>query len=252
MDEDTINCPSCGKSMKKDARMCIHCGYMNFDNKENDNYKKVYDKVNKQSIFSRFTKPKVFDDKVLIRKNKNKSLSNYNMEDMQTTYTTNEVSNDNYIGKSKKTDKEKSYGRKQLILTIIILIIFLSIGYSFYKHKDNLSEFIFNIPKDIFIKDVDKKVDLLKNSINEFNCKTSSDNKYYYKISDITQKNSSFDSSSGYIMVDKSTSDYKYYVTYSNGTYAVINTLYEDINYNNVVKQSEVYKPSGSIVWCER
>ena len=43
-------CPKCGVAMAEDARFCIHCGYINFDNEKNAFLKKYAQKTREKQL----------------------------------------------------------------------------------------------------------------------------------------------------------------------------------------------------------
>lgn len=64
----SIMCPKCGFEMKITDRFCVHCGYINYENSQNDYLKKY----NKKSIFDVFKRKNKFIDVGDTRENKKK------------------------------------------------------------------------------------------------------------------------------------------------------------------------------------
>ena len=69
MDEN--KCPQCGSKMKKDAKFCIFCGYINYDAPGNEDFRNlvVEKKVHKQIEFFIPKSPNIYPAWFLLHPN---------------------------------------------------------------------------------------------------------------------------------------------------------------------------------------
>lgn len=221
--EEMIKCPKCGAPMKKSWRCCMHCGELNFLNKENNSMK-----------------PFVVLGKKLKKKEEEKEAKR---KDIRLTKLDNK-------GISKQ---EKNYTTLNKVLTLLFVIIIIVMIIN-YKSVFNVFN---NFRKTMYVNQVSKIVNKLDKDPSIAGCltKTEDGKKYFvfYNSSDYVSTMFSlftFNYFQGAIqIIDNSDGSHNYIVSVSDGKYGFSNIIYDkDKMKNALTKIEEVQYPSGESI----
>lgn len=118
-------CPQCGNEMEENARNCLHCGYINYDNKDNSFLKKFASKKSKT------------ENKFNLKRNNN---------------TSTEV-----VDPTVKTKLEKDYKAYTIIKNFIICLVLIVVCYFGYTYISSV--------QDKYVDDSKKIVDYVRNNL---------------------------------------------------------------------------------------
>lgn len=202
VEENVTNpCRKCGQPVPINARCCLYCGELNYNNEKNTSVKKIFKKGEK-----------IRDKKQLQEVNPN--------------ITTNTGLNNNESTK-KKAFTFKLFRLIKTIITICILVLII-VNYKNIYNKFNELRYKY------YIHQVDRIIDKLEADLPNMNCYSLGGN-VYYKVDtsldgDYKTTFSLFTLNyyKGYVKVEKVDSEYKYYLYITDGKYGIENVLYSD------------------------
>ena len=223
--EEMIRCPKCGAPMKKSWRCCMHCGELNFLNKDNNSMK-----------------PFVILGKKLKKKEEEKEAKR---KDIRLTKL-----DDNGISK-----QEKNYTTVNKVLTLLFVVIIIVLIIN-YKSVMNIFD---NFRKTMYVNQITKIVEKLDDDPSIAGCltKTNDGKKYFifYSSADYVSTLFSFytfDYFQGAIqIIDNPDGSHNYVVSVSDGKYGFKDIIYDKDKMKSALKElEEVPYPEGESV-CE-
>lgn len=191
----SIMCPKCGFEMKVTDRFCVHCGYINYDNSQNEYLKKY----NKKSIFN-----------FLKRKNKYIDVG----ETKEKTKKVHEVNGLFFTIMNKFA--------KWIILAIFLILLCVIVG----KVKSYQTK---------VVEDANKIVSITKNKYNDNFSSCNEINGAYYivfntrsieRIGNIKLNNDY----EGYIKIVREDNKYVYYINLKVGQFGIIEKNIEKVS----------------------
>lgn len=209
-----VPCPKCGQPIVYGSRYCMHCGYMDFNNAQNQSVKKFFNRGQKMH------------DREERRK---KMFSKFNKK----MYTLDEH------GVSKE---EKLYTgvKKFFTLLLVIAIIVAAINYK------AIIGFYEKIAKQHYLKQVDTIIETIEKDYNPDKCKYGVlEGKMYFNFSDSSDffkvHNSlfTFDHYSGSIQIINRGDHYDYIITMYDGKYGINGVNYSELTIDSVQKMEE-------------
>ena len=224
-------CPKCGFRLKSTDRFCIHCGYINFDNSNNE-YLETYEKNAKKVKEKK--EDNTPDDKL---ENTDKlSLSDYNIKKPE------DATKDH--NKIEGAIIKANYKAFRIGVVIAIFVVLL-IVYSYIKDK-----------QDVYVEDAKKIVETIKKHYESSNnCKgdgthyfkfmySDLENRYGLKIKSVYHNMDYF----GYVKVVREGNNVKYYVSINDGRFGIrekevsklspLQVLPYDSNYDSIKDSS--------------
>jgi len=241
MNNGVMICPKCGEEMKADARFCIHCGYINYDNEKNDFLVK-YDKRAKRILKREKKKNKEKSE------NEENSFINANLKKPVETEKYSSV-DDYKISSDKKLErpkKEKLYLFRKRLTNFIIFVGFCGLMYYLYN-------FIVEKQQE-YVDDSNKIVELIKTNYgnNGFKkCKAGDEYLFLFNSDTLRYKynveilSPYMDSNyNGYVLVRKNGNNYDYYISLTDGTFGIREVKIEDLETKNVLPFYKVQAPS--------
>ena len=227
MDEN--KCPQCGSKMKKDAKFCIFCGYINYDAPGNEDFRNlvVEKKVHKQVEKERKRQEK--EAKKAMKKGNTSIDISLSKQDV------------NNIPKA--TTRELFYNFFQKIWKILLLfliVIGLLFAYSFIVRRQG-----------IYVSDARSIVKEIKTAYGSNNfSRCDGSGRYYFIFGIKGELNSLYNINIkspyndepyiGYVEAIKRDNGYDYFITISDGTFGIKRKNIDEIEKRDVIPYAEI------------
>lgn len=222
MDEN--KCPQCGSKMKKDAKFCIFCGYINYDAPGNEDFRNL---VVEKKVHKQIEKEKKRKEKEA-RKAAKRGETTFDLS----------VSKQDVESIPKATFRELMYRFFQKVWKLLLLIIIVVgslITYSFIVKK-----------QAVYVSDARSIVKEIKTTYGSNNFSKCDGSGRYYFIFGIKGELESFyniDLKSpyndepyiGYVEAIKRDSGYDYFITISDGTFGIKRKNIDEISKRDVI-----------------
>lgn len=157
----------------------------------------------------------------------------------------------NYSGQLEQKEIEKNYQRKKVFLFFIILFFLAGIGLLVWDNIDSVNGGVEGIEREYYVSAAKRIVKKTKEKIksNSFSCEDNDYYKekgiYYFKYSDLGdyiylpfyyQR----EPIEGYVKVDNTSGNSKYYVSLTDGTTGIDNVLIDNISADDVTNYSKL------------
>ena len=218
-------CPKCGFRMKSTDRFCMHCGYINFDNTNNEFLEK-YDKNAKK-----------------IKKKKDEQQQGQFIQNSGQLAVNNNAVQQEAQASTKDINKIKGLLLKinyKVVRTIVLIILFvvLLFAYSYIKDK-----------QEIYVSDAKKIVEVIK-TIYEYNddCINEDVRYFKFKYNDLDSRYGLKMKSPyrnldyfGYVKVVKNGEYFKYYVSLNDGRFGIRETEVSELTPFKVLPYDSAY-----------
>ena len=218
-------CPKCGFRMKSTDRFCMHCGYINFDNTNNE-YLEKFDKKAKK----------------LKKKNDEPQQGQFIQNPGQLSVNNNTVQQEGQTS-TKDINKIKGFLLKinyKVVRVIVLIVLFVIglFGYSYIKDK-----------QEIYVKDAKQIVKVVE-TFYEYNddCELEDIRYFKFKYNDLENRYGLKMKSPyrdldyfGYVKVVKSGNSYKYYISLNDGRFGIRETEVSELSPFKVLPYDSAY-----------
>lgn len=243
MDENNgvIICPKCGNEMHYKDRFCFHCGYINYDNNNNDFLVK-YDKKAQKIIKRENRKKKEHESKFFTT-----NLKEETKKEKKKFYR----SMDEYreeVQHAEMTDSERKATMRNRITRAVVLILFIVVVVYGYKLITTSQQKYIDQSKEI--------VNAIKNKYGNNNfSKCTKGDEYLFEFNSNSLKNDyNLDivspylgnSFTGYVLVTKENGKYIYKISLSDGTFGIREKNVDELKKLDVLPYYKVNIPSIS------